>query len=132
MESEREALILERNSRREAAKPHFAIRGTGASYSGGNARYDFRVSNAGSMVADVTATLHGLSTEPTILIKGAMLDRGGKVEAAIPTTQSFPDTGVMLSLTYRDTEGQPGKTNFKVTKKGATSNSHLVFDQIES
>jgi hypothetical protein len=129
VESEREALSLELVARREAAKPHFVIKQAGGSFSSNSARYRISISNAGNTVTDILAYLENPDIDTITLLDIPMFAKLEQKEVTFNIAPPFSEIGYMLSITYFDTYGQPGKVTFGVTKKGDSINSNLEFEQ---
>ena len=130
LNGEREALHLERLARQEAAKPLFVISNRGSSFSGGTSSFNVTIANAGNTVTQVVGLLDGVGTSPIKLIDNPMFVRLGQESATLSLPTPFPDAPAILSISYLDAYGQPGRCRYSVTKQDATPNSPLAFSPI--
>jgi hypothetical protein len=125
VESDREALLLERTIRQEAAKPRFDIQNQGGS-SGNSGNYHITITNAGNTATKVIGTIEGVSGTST-LFNIPMFVREIQHGAVLSVTEPFPDSGATLTITYIDADGRPGTFVSHVAKQDATPNGMLSF-----
>lgn len=131
LQSEREALDLERLARQEAAKPLFVVKNTGGSFSGTTSTYNITIANAGNTVTQVVGFLEGPDLPTFKLIDITMFTRSSEGPGLITLSAPFPESGTVLTITYIDAYGQPGRARYSVRKQNATPNSMLAFSLVE-
>ena len=132
VESDREALQLERISRRGAAQPRFVLSNLGGSFSGdGKASYSLSIANAGNTATRVNGAFYGLSAEAVSLFQVAMFARGTECKVELGVTQPFPGSGATLRVEYLDADGSSGTASFNVSRQSSSEQSMLRFSPSE-
>jgi hypothetical protein len=130
LEGEREALHLERIARQDAAKPLFVIRNSGGSFSGAESNFDISIANAGNTVTQVVGVLEGAGLPSLKLFDHQMFARSSGASARLSIVIPFPDVPALLTISYLDSYGQPGRCAYSVTKQNSTANSMLDFEAV--
>ena len=133
VESDRDALQLERLARREAAQPRFVITNHGANFHGdGNTTFTIAVQNAGNTATEVVGSLESSNVETSTIFKLAMFARATQFQTEIKLVGALPSSGSTLRVSYLDADRMPGSVAFHVFQTSQSPQSFLGFSQIVS
>jgi hypothetical protein len=125
VDGELEALKEERHLRQEAAKPKFVLGGSGAAYSGGEARYSSSLENVGNTATELTFHFEPQMKYST-LSKMPSLSRGIRVPFEFTYKTPQAEVAAILTIQYIDASGFPGQSKF--TMQPVPGNTHNMVE----
>lgn len=129
VESEMEALSLERKSRQEAARPRFVVGGVGAQFSGTSSTYRASIKNVGNTATDLEVTLQSPELGNQSLGMLPSFSRGDEFKVTIHYNDRPPEFPSTILITYIDAENLPGEARYKVMPVVGGPNVMLRIDR---
>lgn len=128
LNAERDALTLDIQARKEAAKPMFVFKNEGGSFSENECNFNISIGNAGSTVTQVKGTLEIEGIPTYEFFNYVMFVSGGNATTRLSIPIRFPENPAILTVTYLDSFGQFGRSIYSVSKQDDTLSSMLNFD----
>jgi hypothetical protein len=126
VDAELEALREERQLRVDAAKPKFVFPGTGAMYTGGEARYTCSVQNVGSTVTEVSFVFEP-AMKYTTLTRMPSFARNVLAPFEFVYTTSQAEEISVLTVRYEDSNGQAGASKFRLLPIPGNTHNMVEF-----
>lgn len=123
MRQEYEALVEERERRRDAARPKFVPQHSGTSTSDGSTTYKLKIANVGN-----TATRFRMRTTPPLAPENLNLALVAR-DQVVPFDFRFGESGGTTAvITYIDADGLPGEVRFQLRE---LSGHVLEFGEVQ-
>ncbi len=132
LQSERDALELERKARIQAAQPLFVLTNDGANFSEPKRTYQLSIANAGSTVTSVVGTILFPDGTSRGWLNIGMFARSTQASGNLELVGPFPATGLFLRVAYLDHFGNDGLHLFHIKAASSAQNSLLQAAQVEA
>lgn len=131
VQAERDALKEEIRTRRNAAKPIFAITRTQSLFSDNQRQFGFSVTNVGSTVRNVCARLSDRVGDNEDLFQTPVFSSADTRRFTLKLAAPLPDREILLLVTYTDALDRDGVTKFKMTETGSPGARHVQFEAVD-